>query len=237
MTQPRLLSYICNEKLYECVEQVIYTIKRAQKEKNVTLHANVIDPFSAIFDAMYNKISLQQWLELEKTRQIQKTLQNNIGLFHQSIIGCVDGWENLGTGKIIDLINVQKKIIAEIKNKYNTTKGNHKIAIYDDLEAKLENYKDKGYIAYYVEIIRKKPFGYCETFTPSDNKTHQKRKQHPQIKIIDGETFYSLATGSKTALVDLYRVLPSVISKISGHNLNIDDTYYSLFEKAYNITP
>jgi len=46
------------------------------------------------------------------------------------------------------------KIIAEIKNKYNTTKGADKKTLYDNLELALLN-KYKGYTGYYVEIIPK----------------------------------------------------------------------------------
>lgn len=234
MAHKRLLSYIEDEKLYNCVREVVEPARSAANEKEETLFDNIIDPFSAVFDSIINKISLTQWLEFEKSRQAQKTLQNNIGNFHQSLIGNIDGWENLGTGQIVDLRNNNKKIIAEVKNKYNTTKGNHKIAIYDDLEAKLRQCNGT-YTAYYVEIIRKTQTGYCKPFRPSDNKTHQRRDENSQIKVIDGESFYELATGSKTALVDLYKVLPAVICDIANVNIKMDETYALLFEKAYNI--
>ncbi len=238
MKKAQLLSYISNEKLYQCVDEVVSAVKTAKKEKEDTLYDNVIDPFSALFDSAINKISLSQWLELEKSRQVQKTLQNYVGNFHQSIIGCVDGWEDLGIGQIVDLRNSRRKILAEIKNKYNTTKGNHKVAIYDDLLIKLNSsINGKEYIAYYVEIIRKTKNGYCKAFTPSDNKTHQRRSENSQIKVIDGESFYHLATSSRTALIDLYKVLPFVLSDISERKIENDDTYKMLFEKAYNTTP
>lgn len=237
MKKNRLLSYISNEKLYACVEHVICPVVNAIEEKEQTLYDNVIDPFSAVFDSIINKISLNQWLEVEKSRQVQKTLQNGIGTFHQSLIGNIDGWEDLGTGQIVDLRNKERKIIAEVKNKYNTTKGNHKPVIYDDLKLKLESCGDNQYIGYYVEVIRKSKTKYCKPFTPSDNTTHERRPEHPRIKVIDGESFYALATGSKTALVDLYRVLPKVVCEIVGYDIKMDVMYSILFEKAYNIRP
>lgn len=236
MSKKRLLSYISNEDLYKCVKAVVDPIQEAVKEKEKTLYKNVIDPFSAVFDSIINEMPLTQWIAAEKSRQIQKTLQNKIGIFHQSLIGKIEGWEDLGTGEVVDLRNKDRKIIAEIKNKFNTTKGNHKIAIYDDLENRLKGY-DRNWTAYYVEIIRKSKTSYCRPFTPSDNKTHQKREENSQIKVIDGESFYSLATGSKTALVDLYKVLPSVIREIVGCTIEIekDKVYQELFKKAYNI--
>ncbi|MBQ7287788.1 MAG: Eco47II family restriction endonuclease [Candidatus Gastranaerophilales bacterium] len=237
MQTKRLLSYISNEKLYSCVEHVICPVVNAIEEKEQTLYDNVIDPFSAVFDSIINKISLSQWLEVEKSRQVHKTLQNGIGTFHQSLIGNIDGWEDLGTGQIVDLRNKERKIIAEVKNKYNTTKGNHKPVIYDDLKLKLDSCGDDQYIGYYVEVIRKCRTKYCKPFTPSDNTTHEKRPEHPRIKVIDGESFYTLATGSETALVDLYRVLPKIVCEIVGYDIKMDEMYSILFEKAYNIKP
>lgn len=235
MEEKRLLSYISNKKLYSCVEHVICPVVTAIAKKEQTLYNNVVDPFSAVFDSIINKITLEQWLEVEKSRQVQKTLQNGIGTFHQSLIGNIDGWEDLGTGQIVDLRNKNKKIIAEVKNKYNTTKGNHKPSIYDDLKLKLESCGDDEYMAYYVEVIRKCKKKYCKPFMPSDNTTHEKRPEHPRIKVIDGESFYTLATGSETALVDLYRVLPKVVCGILGYEIKMDNMYQILFEKAYNI--
>ncbi|CCN50661.1 Type II restriction enzyme (Eco47II Sau96I) (fragment) [Vibrio nigripulchritudo MADA3029] len=40
---------------------------------------------------------------------------------------------NLGVGQLIDIVCDNKKIIAEIKNKHNTPKGSHMVAIYQDL--------------------------------------------------------------------------------------------------------
>ncbi|WP_410520593.1 Eco47II family restriction endonuclease [Candidatus Xenohaliotis californiensis] len=37
------------------------------------------------------------------------------------------------------MVNKKKKVIAEIKNKFNTAKGNHKKDIYDDFNNLLEN--------------------------------------------------------------------------------------------------
>ena len=57
-------------------------------------------------------------------------------------------------GGVVDIICENKKIVAEIKNKHNTTKGNHKKSIYDDLLSVLERYE--GYTGYYVDFTQKR---------------------------------------------------------------------------------
>jgi hypothetical protein len=209
----RLLQFINDEDLFNQVERVIDVAKNASNKAEGRLFKNAIDPFSALFDSMIQGVTLEQWLEQEKARQAQKTLQNALGNFHQEILGSISGWESLGTGNVFDLRNDSLKIIAEIKNKYNTTKGNHKVAIYDDLSGQLkDNYG--GYVAYYVEIIPKNKAVYNKPFVPSDNRTHKKRKSREDIRVIDGKSFYDLATGDSEAIKKLYEVLPIVISSI-----------------------
>ena len=199
------------------------------------LHSNVVDPFSALFDALRQEISLTDWVDQEKTRQIQKTMQNALGEFHQAIIGSMDGWEDLPVGHIIDDRNMKRKIITEIKNKHNTTKGSDKKSIYDNLNSQLKG-DYKGFTGYYVEIIPKGKRPYDKPFTPSDNVSRKRRPINEKIRVIDGRSFYALASGHKDALKTLYTVLPEVISDILGidcQNIIKDTLFMDLFNRAY----
>jgi hypothetical protein len=159
------IKFLKREKLSELCKNIVNTLQKSADSEEKALYKNIIDPFSALFDASFHGISLTEWLKSEKIRQIQKTFQNEIGTFHQEILGSIDGWENLGTGGVVDVINKERKIIAEVKNKFNTTKGNHKIAIYDDFQSLLDG-KYSGYTAYYVSILTKKRIN--KPFTPPD---------------------------------------------------------------------
>lgn len=230
-----LLNFVSNVDLYAHVEHVMDIAQLATDNAEKNLYRNAIDPFSAVFEASRLGVSLSQWIELEATRQTQKTLQNAVGDFHQKLIGCVATWKDMGTGSVIDLENKTKKIIAEVKNKHNTTKGNHKVAIYDDIKFGLDGIY-KGFTGYYVEIIPKNKKRYNKEFTPSDNKTHSRRPTNKHIRQIDGYSFYELATGEKDALKKLYITLPIVIMDILGksHEPMIKDkTFLELFNKTY----
>jgi hypothetical protein len=227
------LKFIKKEKLFFLCKRIVDVLQKSANSKEIQLYKNIVDPFSALFDASYQGISLSQWLELEKTRQIQKTFQNEIGSFHQQILGSIDGWEDLEKGNIVDIRNNKRKIIAEIKNKFNTTKGNHKIAIYDDLNLLLNN-EYKGYTAYYVSILTKKRIN--KTFIPSDNKTKQKRPENKNIIEIDGKSFYTIVTGDNNALYKLYKIIPEVLSEIlnkDNKKIISDPLFDKLFEQAF----
>lgn len=148
-------------------------------------------------------------------------MQNQIGELHQKILGTLDGVEDLGVGSIVDIRCNDKQLIAEIKNKHNTTKGNHKIVIYDDL-AKLLRDDSNIQTAYYVEILPKNGKTYNKPFTPSDNRAKQRRDENPQIRQIDGQSFYTLLTGNPDALRELYLLLPELASEILVEEFSIE---------------
>jgi hypothetical protein len=235
LPKKQLLSFITNEALFFNVQKVIDKALHAAKKSEENLHSNVLDPFSAIFDASCQGISLTDWIKLEKSRQIQKTLQNAIGDFHQDTIGSILTWENLPTGGIIDVRNKKRKIIAEIKNKYNTTKFSDRPAYYDSLKHLIEG-DYVGYISYYVEVIPDRRKVYNEPFTPSDHISKGRKPANEKIRLVDGKTFYTLATGQKDALQKLYEVVPYVTATILGFKVEkiTDDNLFSeLFKQAY----
>lgn len=230
-----LLPFISNKNLYLSAEYVLGVAARAFEQSEKNIYKNTLDPFSAVFDAMAGDILLSDWRKKEVSRQIQKTLQNALGVFHQNILGSFDGWKNLGTGNIVDIVNEKSKIIAEIKNKHNTTKGNHKTAIYDNLNKLLSSaYKD--FTGYYVEVIPKGRKEYNNEFTPSDNMSKSRRPVSDKIRVIDGKSFYTLASGYDNALEQIYLILPKVIGDILGQNpenIKKEELFLELFKRAY----
>lgn len=221
------MSYFENNNALSEIIKKLYTIYTKAQNSN-DIYSNVIDPFSALLESSFNKMTYDQWIEAEKSRQIQKTLQNAIGTFHEEIIGEIKGFKNLKVGEIIDIISEDKKIIAEIKNKWNTTKGNHKVAIYDDIASVLTD--REGFTGYYVEVVPNKPIPYNKAFTPSDNKTHLPRPENPKIKVIDGKSFYAMITGDENAI---FRIYDEIMEELKKLKLNPDIKFKQLLTKAY----
>jgi len=231
------LSFISEERLFSICESIVKPGLCAIKKSEDDFNSNIVDPFSALFDSAISGISLSEWLKREKARQIQKTLQNAIGTFHQKVLGSVNGWEDLGIGDIVDLRSKERKILAEVKNKWNTTKGNHKVRIYDDIENILKKTEYKGYTGYYVAILSKTSID--APFTPSDNEKKCRRCKNDSIREIDGASFYSLVTEDEFALKKLYEVLPSVLSKVLNDekilNYKNDSIFRDLAENSIGL--
>lgn len=220
------LPYIEDTLLKALVKEVLH-IGIVKKEKALKdFNKNVIDPFGAYFEAGAFNINYNTWVESETIRQCQKTLQNHIGDFHQKLLGCVNGFEDQGVGANsgVDLECKEKQIVAEIKNKYNTVTGGKLADQYYALERLVmpKNSTYKGYTAYFVNIIPKRPERFNKPFTPSDKDKGTKCPENDQIRIIDGASFYTLVTGYENALEDLHKVLPTVIDDVLKESFDID---------------
>ncbi len=231
------LAFISDSKLEELARNLIVKTQAAADNSEVKLYSNVVDPFSALFDSGRQGITLTEWLDQEKSRQIQKTLQNFVGEFHQSVLGSIEGWENLGIGGSLDLRNRNKKIIAEVKNKHNTLNSEGFVSVYDKLQRHLdydESYKN--YTAYFITIIPKTSTPIDKLFCPPERGTRRTERQ--DLRIIDGKSFYKLATGIDDAMELLYLRIPYILGKIRGNDVQKllmgTSTFHELFDRAYS---
>lgn len=229
------LNWIDDKALESAVNTLLVSAKKAQQKAVKKFGKNVIDPFGALFEMAGFEIDYETWFKSETARQAQKTLQNTVGEFHQIILGSVKDWQNLKTGNVMDLLSHKHKILAEVKNKHNTVKGSNLSDLYKSLESEVmpKSSKYRGYTAYYVTIIPKKPERFNKPFAPSDKQTGTKLSVNEKIRIIDGASFYDIVTGEKNALENLFEVLPDVIFKNSNGKYNVKEkknlkTFFSL---------
>jgi hypothetical protein len=233
-----IVSFLPDEILLSEVKKLLDTARDAAKKASNSKERNVVDPFALLFEMAGFGLSCRDWMEREEVRQAQKSLANAIGKFHQSILGGVKGWKDLGTGKEIDLVNFDRKIIAEIKNKHNTVNGTSLPSLHKkmgDLVTKKSSLFN-GYTAYYVQIIPASPKRFDTLFEPSDNSTGSKVQASELVRKIDGASFYDLVTQKENSLHQLYLSLPTAISLVSS-SVEFDDKSLELlmdyFFKAY----
>ncbi len=210
------LPFIENKELCSILSELKAASDEAKEKADQSLSRNVIDPFTALFQMQLLSISAREWPEVEKRRQIEKSLQNHIGNFHQKLLGALSGWSDKKVGSVVDLVCEEKMIIAEVKNKHNTLKASDQSGLYDKLSGLVRKKGQQyyGFTAYYVEIIPKRPARYNMPFTPSDNTTGSKKPEDDLIRKIDGASFYELASGHKNALKQVYEILPEALESM-----------------------
>lgn len=229
------LSFIKDGDLELIVRDLLIEAAKAKEKAEQSYNRNVIDPFAVLFEMAGFGLDPEAWLTSEKTRQAQKTLQNHVGEFHQRVLGKVNDWQDMGVGSVVDLVSNERKIVAEIKNKFNTVKGSDRVGIYDAMHAIImpKGQLYRGYTAYYVEVIPKTAARYDIEFTPPDKATGEKRAASNRIRLTDGASFYALATGVDDALAQLFAILPDVIERCGDYTFTDRGFLTDFFKSAY----
>jgi hypothetical protein len=212
-------------------------IKSRDAKKN--FYSNVIDPFGPIFEMGILGVNAGQWEKLEINRQVQKSIQNAVGKFHENILGSVPGWTKLKVGGIVDLVKDDNSVVAEIKNKYSSVSYGDRSDHYYRLSNQV-NKKNMAYFgatAYFVQIIPNNADSFDRCFTPSDKSIGKKCQKDNRIREIDGRSFYALVTGIDDALDMLHDQIPKALIKsgaianaISSNDLKVLSDY---FKRAY----
>ncbi|MEM9954531.1 MAG: Eco47II family restriction endonuclease [Chloroflexota bacterium] len=203
------LPWISDQALEEAVLKVYLAMKNALADTTMSdLQSQIIDPFALVLETSATNLSVEQWIQAEAQRQAQKSWMNQVGYFHQEILGAVDGWTDLlaGDDSEIDFKKDDDSIYAEIKNKHNTMNSSSEKETRHKLERLVE--AKPLATAYLVQIIRIRKHPYDELWTLKGFETH------PRIRKISGELFYAKVTGYETALHDLYHTIPDVMKKI-----------------------
>lgn len=204
------LEYIEDKDLIRSVRRVLGAIEGA---KNKDIFKNGLDPFGAFFDSISGGIGFDEWLQAEQARQAQKSLQNAIGEFHQDILGDIKGCLSNPPGEGADILNKSMGWCAELKNKFNTTKGNHKAAVFKDIAEWVSHYKEKyekEFTGYYCYVIPRKP-GDINDIWKFTYKKKLYRKNN--IREITYARLLDEATGEEDSLRKLYLCLPALLEK------------------------
>ena len=113
------LNFISDENLFMHVKETVEKYRFGIDLKK--FNKNLIDPIKLTFDSkVYNK-TIEEIVEAEIIRQMDKSNTNHIGYFHQNIFNYIDSkWEVPQKG--FDLINEEEKIYVEViaKKSQNT---------------------------------------------------------------------------------------------------------------------
>jgi len=114
------LSYISDEHLLFCIENLHNAYTKAKNDiSKKKLYSNKVDTFKLTFDAKFNNLSETQLIENEIARQINKSITNSIGTFHEEILGGIIGYQK-GNNSGYDIKADDDTLFADIKNKHNT---------------------------------------------------------------------------------------------------------------------
>jgi len=166
-------------------------------------YKNKVDTFKLTFDSKFNDLTEEELIKLEMSRQIDKSVNNAIGAFHEEILGGIRGFQN---GKLsgYDIKANDDTLFADIKNKHNTMNSSSAESLFQKLARYADDYKNAN--CYWVQILSTKSFNE-KWFSLINGKEYS----HSRVYKISGDRFYALLTGNKDAFYQLYKALPNAI--------------------------
>lgn len=195
------LTYVSDEHLLGCIANLHGAYLRAKNNVSKRdFYKNKVDTVKLTFDTKFNDIDEAALIESEILRQIDKSINNSIGTFHEQVLGGIEGFE---VGKLsgFDIKASDDTLFADIKNKHNTMNSSAAEALFQKLAKYADTYKKST--CYWVQILATDSF---------DGKwagiINGKEYSHSRVHKISGDRFYALLSGEETALADLYRALP-----------------------------
>ncbi len=217
------LKFITDNNLFNHVKT---TVEHYRGEIDLKrFHKNIIDPIKLSFDAKVYAKTWQQVIESEIIRQLDKSNNNHIGYFHQNIFKFINGWEVPEQG--FDVVNYKRKIFVEVKNKHNTMNSSSSQKTYLKMQNQLID--EPKSTCMLVEVIAKRSQN-----IPWKISLDKQQTQRDNIRRVSMDKFYEIATGEKTAFLQLCQVLPrvldDVVTSIGNDNLIKDTVLDELLE-------
>ncbi len=200
----KYVNFISDDHLLKCVGNLHKAYLKAKN--NITkknFYSNKVDTIKLTFDAKFNDIDEESLIQAEILRQIDKSINNSIGTFHEQVLGGIKGFE-IGNLSGFDIKAKDNSLFADIKNKHNTMNSSSAEALFQKLARYANDYKKAK--CYWVQILAKGSF--CELWTGEING---KEYSHSRVYKISGDQFYSLLSGQDDALFKLYKALPIAI--------------------------
>lgn len=200
----KYVNFITDDHLLECVGNLHNAYLKSKN--NITkknFYSNKVDTIKLTFDSKFNDIDEESLIQAEILRQIDKSINNSIGTFHEQILGGIKNFE-VGNLSGFDIKAKDNSLFADIKNKHNTMNSSSAEALFQKLARYANDYKKAK--CYWVQILAKGSF--CELWTGEING---KEYSHSRVYKISGDQFYALLSKQEDALFKLYKALPIAI--------------------------
>lgn len=205
MKKNKYVNFVSDEHFLKCIENLHNAYLKAKNNiSKKTLFINKVDTIKLTFDAKFNNIEESQLIESEILRQIDKSINNSIGTFHEQILGGIKGFE-LGNLSGFDIKSADNTLFADIKNKHNTMNSSSAEALFQKLSRYADSYKKAK--CYWVQILAKSSFN--ELWSGEING---KEYSHSRVYKISGDQFYALLSNQDDAFFQLYNAIPHAIN-------------------------
>jgi len=212
------LGFISDTLIFKHVRETVLLYKNYIDLKE--FNSNLIDPIKLTFDAKVYGKTFEEIIESECVRQIDKSNTNHIGYFHQNLFNYAgNGWRVPQKG--FDVVNDDRKIFVEMKNKHNTMNSSSAQATYMKMQNQL--IKDPQSTCMLVEAIAKKSQNIIW-----EAKLNGVQYRHERIRRVSMDKFYEIVFDDQYAFMKLCKALPVILDDVIAetHKGTVNNTVY-----------
>lgn len=220
------LGFISDDDIFNHVRE---TVERYSAGINLKeFNRNIIDPIKLTFDSKVYNRSIEEVVASECMRQLDKSNNNHIGYFHQNLFRYAgNGWSVPPHG--FDVINEERHIFVEMKNKHNTMNSAAAQRTYIKMQHKIV--RDSRAICMLVEVIATKSQDRTWVVTV-DNE----RFDNDHIRRVSIDKFYQIVFDDPTAFAKLCQALPQIIDDVIA-NTDRENRRNTVFDELAAISP
>ncbi len=222
------LGFVTDEDIYNHVKATVLNYRRSINLRE--FNKNIIDPIKLTFDSKIYGQTMEQTIESECIRQIDKTNNNCIGYFHQNLFKYAgNGWEVPANGDKggFDVLNDERHIYVEMKNKHNTMNSASSQKTYIKMQGKI--LEDDKATCMLVEIIAKR-----SQDIKWNIRVDGQNRSHKQIRRVSIDKFYEIVFGQKDAFFKLCKALPDILDDVvsEDESAKLQNTVYDELDKT-----
>jgi len=204
MSTNTYVDFVSDAHFLSCVKQLHESYAKAKKKlSKKKFYANKIDVFKLTFDKEFNGLTEEELIKLEIARQIDKSVNNAIGAFHENILDGITGFEK-GTLAGFDIRALDNSLFADVKNKHNTMNSSSAESLFQKLARYADDYKSAT--CYWVQVLSTDSFD-VQWFSIINGKEYS----HTRVRKISGDRFYALLANDEQALFKVFDALKKAI--------------------------
>ena len=220
------LDFIDSMDLFNHVKKTVTSYSFNMNLKS--FNQNLIDPIKLTFDSIVYAQGIEQTIENEVLRQLDKTNSNLIGYFHQNIFHYIGtDWTVPKTG--YDVESSTHKIYVEMKNKHNTMNSSSSAKTYMRMQNTI--IKDPEAKCLLVEVIANK----SQDIPWVISLDGERQPSNNHIRRVSIDKFYEIVTKNKNAFAELCKVMPTVINDVVS-DIRISEKENTVFAELNKIS-
>lgn len=171
---------------------------------------NIVDPIKLTFSYFLTGEDIKEIVNAEQNRQMDKSINNVIGYFHQNIFNYIEDWHVPERG--FDIVKDDLTVYVELKNKHNTMNSSSSQKTYINMQDKIIKSleKNKDVTCMLVEVIARKSQN-----IPWIISLNGQRKSSKSIRRVSIDKFYEYVTGDKEAFKKMVSWLPITLKEVA----------------------